>query len=409
MLGLLKDPNYIRYYLAVVISQIGDGVTRTVIIFLVARLTESSLLIGLAIFAQLAPTAILGIFTGALADRFSRKQLMVGADLFRMGIVLSMIPAQNSIPMLLILVAFLGVGTAIFEPARVASVPELVGRERIPQAVALFQGTIAAIQFLAPSIAGFLLAGVNISLVFIIDTFSYFCSGLLLYSLLILKHEKQQDSFSAAKYITMIKEGLIGVYKIPSLRSLLIFLMPIMFVNGVLLTSYKSLLLNTLMVSGRLFGLLEGAFGVGAIIGAVGGPILLRRLKPGMMVLASSTALSIGMMLILLLSPKLPIAFFFGWCLMIGCCYALVQFPLASLFLQSAPPNLAGRGISIFQASITIWTAGGVLLGGALSDSVGPIWTLTISGLSLLAACCCLSLFRIDEHLTVPVLTAKTD
>jgi MFS transporter, DHA3 family, macrolide efflux protein len=83
MYKILNNHDYFRFWLGQVISHLGDGFTRIAIVYLVATLTKDPLTIGLVIFAQLLPTAFFGIFFGPLADKYNRKWLMVGADIYR--------------------------------------------------------------------------------------------------------------------------------------------------------------------------------------------------------------------------------------------------------------------------------------------------------------------------------------
>lgn len=382
MLDLLSDKTYIRYWLAVVVSHIGDGVTRTVIIYLIASLSNDPMMISLAVFAQLAPTAMLGLFTGALADRFSRRWLMIYADIFRLVVVILMVFAQDSIAFLLFLVVLIGVGTAVFEPARIASVPTIVGREKIPQAVALFQGTLSAIYFIAPALAGILIALNNVTLIFILDAITYLCSAILFYSLFVLK-EEQSPAIKHQPYLLSIKEGVVEFFKQSVLKSLILFLMPVMVVLGLFISGYKTLLLEHYQVSALSFGLFEGLFGFGAIVGAFAGPRIMKKVTPIRMVLGACTMLGCLMIMVLFLDHVI----LYFWCALMGIIQALINFPLANLFLTRAPRHLLGRGMSIFQATVTTWTVIGALLGGWMGSQFGVVFSLLCGGIFIILIC----------------------
>lgn len=391
-----------RYWLAVVISHIGDGITRTVIIFLIAKLTSDPLMISIALFAQLAPTAILALFTGALADRFSRRMLMIYADLFRFIVVLLMVFVQDSIVFLLFLVVLIGIGTAVFEPARIASVPTIVGGDRIPQAIALFQGTLSAVYFIAPSLAGILIAMNNISITFILDAITYLCSAILFYSLFILKEEKNEGR-TQSNYLQSVKEGVVQFFSQPVLKRLLLFLVPVMIVLGIFVSGYKTLLLEHFQVRALHFGLLEGVFGGGAIVGALFGPKIMKRLSPMRMVLVASIVLGVlmvGVLLLDIIAVSFILVPLYIWCTFVGIMYALINFPLANLFLTLAPKHLLGRGLSIFQATITTCTVIGTLLGGWMGSKLGIPSSLIIGGIFIIFVCLIItvkSVYRISK------------
>jgi MFS family permease len=87
--------------------------TRVTLIYVAARLTGSPVVIALVVFSQLLPSGVLGAFVGPLTDRFPKRSLLVGADLARMLVVLAMIPALDSIGLLLALILLEGVGSVL--------------------------------------------------------------------------------------------------------------------------------------------------------------------------------------------------------------------------------------------------------------------------------------------------------
>ncbi|UHA59171.1 MFS transporter [Metabacillus litoralis] len=191
MIELLKDKTYLRYWLAVVVSFLGDAMTITTVLFLIGTTVENPLLIGFVFVAQLLPAVILGPLIGPLIDKYSSRKMMIFSDVFRCFTVLSMILFVDKPLVLICLTLLQGIGTAFFEPARMASIPIIVGINRIPSGIALFQTTVAVIKLVGPVLAGLLLAFQSPSLVFILDASSYIISACLIFSLKILKAQKR--------------------------------------------------------------------------------------------------------------------------------------------------------------------------------------------------------------------------
>ncbi len=395
MLSLLKDRTYIRYWLAVVVSFLGDGITRTAVIFLVATLTDDPFAVGLAIFAQMLPSAVLGVFIGPLLDRWPKRWLMVCADLYRMVLVLLMMGAQHSPSVLIGLVVLQGIGTAFFEPARIASVPQLVGEQRIPQAVALFQATVSTINLAAPSAAGLLLAWNSTSAIFLLDAASYLVSAGLLISLVTL--ESSEGKTAAEPYLTALTNGVRSMYSLPAIRFLLLLLMPVMFAGGMFLTNLKALLLQDFHVPAIHYGMLEGVYGAVAILGAFIGPTLLKKWGADRMLMASAGLFGTVMLAAMPVNPLylqwgLPVVY--TWCIAAGLFHALINLPLASLFMLRAPAHLRGRGFALFQSTVTIWLIGGVLFGGWLANEAGIVSSIVGAGGLLLATSIAYSLLQ---------------
>jgi len=386
MLGLLRDSNYLRYWLSVVISFIGDGITKTAVIYLVAMASNDPFLVGLAIFAQMVPIAALGIFIGPLLDRLSRRWIMIAGDLYRMLMVLFMILAQDSLTLLLLLVVMQGIGTAFFETARIATVPELVGQHRIPEGVALFQATTSAIGLLAPSLAGLLLAYSHITTIFLLDAASYLCSAALLFSIFTFGARSDRTQTSPP-YWHALHSGLRDICSIPALRLILLLLFPVMVVLGLFTTNLKVLLLHVFHVPALLYGLLEGTYGAGAFMGAFLGVRLARRLRATTVLFLGMGLMGAGMMLanaVPALQQLWGLGLVYVWCLFLGCFHVFLNFPLASLFMMQVPVHLRGRGMALFQTVTLSFLLLGVMVGGSTASGSFLLVTTFLGGLLLL-------------------------
>jgi MFS family permease len=372
VLNLLKDKTYVKYWLAVVMSFLGDGITRMSVIYLISQMTDDSLMIALVIFAQLMPSAVLSVFIGPLIDRFPKRLIMVFADLTRAVLILSMIFFVHSPWMLLFLVLLNGVAKTIFEPARIASVRRIVGNHSIPTAIALFQSTVQTVNIVGPMLAGLLLVINNPVIIFSISAATYLCSALLIGNIGVLKEDQaqaNQQSKPPEPYFTSLKMGIQGTMAVAPLRFLLIFMIPVMLMLG-------------------LFGLLEAVFAVGAIGGALVGPKLMSRyLGPGLLLQASVALYGFAMVAVQPLvflheaNGLLPV---YVWCVIAGLSQGFFNVPLSSTFLMKLPKELVGRGLALFNGILNLCTILGVIAGGWLAQQVGIPTVLVYAGVMLL-------------------------
>ncbi|MBG9587252.1 MFS transporter [Cytobacillus firmus] len=385
MLTLLKDGQFFRFWLGQVISSLGDGINKVVIIYLVAQLSNDPLVIGLVIFLQMLPTAIFSIFIGSLADRYSKKWIMVISDLYRMIIVLMIIPFQHSLNSIFILIALHGIGSALFNPARVSSIPVLVGRDRIENAISISQATRSAMNVIAPAIGGLLLTLNKLTLIFVIDAITFLFSAFFILTLTRLSKEFIQKSDES--YIDSIYNGIKRVIGIPPLRFLLLLLIPVSFVVGVINTNISTLSLYVFKVEGHHYGLLQASVGIGAIIGSlVLCPLLLRKIKLSSLLLIGTLAIGLWMILIFPVNIAretyglIPI---YIWYLGLGLINTLLFVPLSSLFLRITPANFRGRGQAILSFTVTIFTMSGLLGGGWLQNYTGILLGTAVAGILL--------------------------
>ncbi|PMC38558.1 hypothetical protein CJ195_08840 [Bacillus sp. UMB0899] len=385
MLELLKDKIYIRYYLAVVVSFLGDAMTVTTVLYLVGKHTNSPIMLGLVLVAQLLPPVIIGPFTGPLIDKYSTKKVMMISDILRSLIVICMIFFYQQPTQLIMFVLLLGIGSAFFEPARMASIPSIVGIDRIPKGIALFQTTMAVIKLAGPVIAGILLAVSSPFVVFILDAISYLISAIFISSLSVL-YSKENSSAQLNSYLKSLKTGLIGLLNKPILRFLLILLIPVLIGYGIFLTNFKAVMLQVFYFSNVEFGIIEGVHAFGSIIGATIGSFVMPRIIHYRLLNISITFLGLGIVslygIILAQSLDSSVVFtlFVIWSLIIGCTNAFLFVPTSSIFLQYMPNEIRGRGIAIFYAFINLFLMIGTLLGGLLAPIIGVIESIIVSG-----------------------------
>jgi MFS transporter, DHA3 family, macrolide efflux protein len=384
MFKILTNRNYFRFWLGQIISHLGDGFTRIAIVYLVATLTKDPLTIGLVIFAQLLPTAIFGILLGPLADKYNRKWLMFGADLYRMVIVLLMIPFHHSAAALILLIALQGLGSALFDPARSSAIPDLVGEENIQQAISLSQSTRAAMDIIGPSIGALLMVTNNYHFIFAIDAITFALSALFILTLKNLSRVQFSKAPSSETFLMSIRSGVKEVISMPALRFLLILMIPITLVCGTLNTNLVAVLTNEFNVSAFHFGFIEAVIAVGVMAGAgLAAPIALKKFKPSTIFLTGTTAIGLWMILIIpldtfrLLYGILPV---YIWSIMVGILNAFLNVPLSSIFLKVTPAAFRGRGSSLLGITVSTSTIIGILFGGWLSKEIGVLYGTALSG-----------------------------
>ena len=147
-LQLLRRPDFRRLYLAVAASELGDSLHYIALMWF-ALDAGGPLGVVAVRLADSIPALVFGLHGGIAADRWSRKRLMVSADLAR-GIVLVPVAAAGlagALPLwgLVVAAAALETATSYFAPAYGATVPSLVERENVQRANALVQATAQAL------------------------------------------------------------------------------------------------------------------------------------------------------------------------------------------------------------------------------------------------------------------------
>jgi MFS transporter, DHA3 family, macrolide efflux protein len=387
MFKVLKNPVYFRFWFGQIISQMGDGFTRIAIVYLVATLSKDPFAIGLVIFAQLLPSSFFSIFLGPLADKYNRKWIMAGADIYRMVIVLLMIPFHHSALLLILLIALQGIGSALFDPARSSSIPDLVGTDHIQEAISLSQSTRAVMDIIGPSLGALLMMTNNYNWIFAIDSATFVISALFILSLTSLGKRKHSTKSNSESYFSSIKSGIKEVVGMDALRFLLILLIPVTLVGGILNTNLIAVLTNVFHVTAVHFGLIEASTAAGIIIGAaLLAPAALKRFKASSIFLTGTAAIGAWMIFII---PVHSLTLHYGvfpvyvWSIMVGVLNAFLNVPLNSLFLKATPAAFRGRGSSLLGFTASTSSIIGILIGGWVSREIGVLYGTVVAGILL--------------------------
>lgn len=136
--GVLRRTDFRRLFLANLASGTGNWLALIALQVDVYDRTHSGSWVAALLIANLVPAVALGLLFGPLVDRLSRKALMVGSDLGRLGVFCALPFAPNATTIVLLSIVA-GIGNAFFRPAVIAGTPNLVADDELPDANALLQ------------------------------------------------------------------------------------------------------------------------------------------------------------------------------------------------------------------------------------------------------------------------------
>lgn len=169
--------NYRVYTLGNSISLIGTWLQRVSVGWLAWQLTHSTVWLGIVAVSDLAPTLFLSPVAGTLADRVDRVRLLrfTQATAMLVATLLALLTYADVINIysLFALTLTLGCSNAINQPARLALVPNLVDREKIPSAIAINSLMFNSARFVGPALAGIVIAAGSVALAFALNAFTY--------------------------------------------------------------------------------------------------------------------------------------------------------------------------------------------------------------------------------------------
>jgi MFS family permease len=279
---LRSNRNFRQLWLGQVVSQMGDWFDTIALYTIILNLTGSGRDIGLLLVARFVPSFIFGPLSGVVADRFSRRSIMIISDLLRALVVLGFlfVRSANQLWIIYVLtVAQLALST-FFEPAKTAAIPSIVSDRELVSANAIASVTWSVMLTLGAAIGGIVTGWFGTDVAFVLDALTFALSALLIARVRIPKREPRQDSkltVSNALGINETIEGIRYVRNRPRVLALLL-VKPAWGLGGGILT--------LLGVFGeRIFPVgKSAATGIGVLFAARGigtavGPIVARRLS----------------------------------------------------------------------------------------------------------------------------------
>jgi len=368
------------------ISMITSGVLQMALIFYLTEKTGSALVLSLATFFGFLPQALLGPFIGVWVDRWSRKAVMIGADLFIAvaGVGLAIIALKIEPPIWTVLaILFLrSVGAAFHTPAMSAVTPLIVPEDMLVKCAG-YSSSIQSVSFLvSPAIAAVVYKSWSISAIVGLDVLGAIIAVLFVAFIAIPKPEKselvgQESFFSDLKNGWMAirdDKGLFQMLWIGTLYMLVFMpinaLFPLMSMGYFGGTTTHAAIAETAFSAGMLAG--------GLVLGAWGG--FKRRI------------LTLGLSVILMgagfaASGLLPTWGFVGFavlCVVMGFA-APFHGVQTAIFQERIAPECLGRVFSLSMSMMSLAMPVGLMLAGAFAEVIGVHNWFLISGLLVIA------------------------
>jgi len=384
-LRALRYRNFRLFFGGQLISLIGTWMQNVAQAWLVYRLSHSSFLLGLVGFVGQIPVFLLAPLGGHVADRWSRHRIIVGTQTASMLLAFAMSAITFSgvaqVWQVVILAGLLGVVNAFDIPARQAFVVQMVGREDLPNAIALNSSLFNSARIIGPAIAGVVVAAVGEAWCFFANGVSYIA---VITGLLMMRLEPRAPAPRSGSAIAHIVEGFRWVGHNRPIRALLLQLGIVSLVGmpyAVLMPIFADRILHH---GAAGLGLLMGATGVGALIGAF--LLALRQTTRGLGRGVAISAFGFGVALILF---SLSRSFWLSVALLVPVGFAFItQMAGTNTLIQSmAPDELRGRVMSVYSMMFMGMAPLGALLAGIAASHLGAPLTVAIGGgLSCLSA-----------------------
>lgn len=377
--SLRHHRNYRLYFYGQVVSLSGTWMQNVAQAWFIVVLTRSPIAVGLLAACQFGPYMLFGLFGGAFADRIDQRHLMIAtqsafvlSSATLAGLALSGHAAAWEV---YVLAAVNGIVTVFDTPARQAFTVQMVGRDELPNAIALNSSLFNASRIVGPAIAGALIAVAGVGICFLLNSVSYLA---LITALLLMRKHELHPVMRDTKVQSVLRgaaEGMRFAWQTPLLRTVLLMMLLISTIGinfNVLLPVLTS---ETLHAGPQIFGVISAAFGAGALGGALFAASLGR---------ASAHALLIGAAVFsvaeLAVSP-LHVAWAAALVLaVLGFAFSLYSSQSNASLQLNTPDRLRGRVMGIYGYVFFGTAPLGGLLAGWLAQVGGTKLAFIVAG-----------------------------
>jgi MFS family permease len=375
----LRYRNYRLFFGGQLVSQIGSWMQRIALAWFVYQLTHSPFAVGVMAFAQFLPFMALGLFAGVITDRVDARRLVIwtqAGQLASAGVLAWLALAGVAQAWMLYAIAFAnGVILVLDVPSRQQLTYRMVGRDVLPNAIALNSTLFNASRIFGPAVAGIVYGLAGAGVCFLVNAVSYLAVLLSLFAMRAADFFPLEE-FERPSILHGTREGLAYVRR---QRKLLVVLA----LTTVLSTfcfnfnvTLPVLAAKTLHADATVYGLLSAVFGAGALVGALVAASLGR--ASAKVMLAGAVVFTGGELLLApQASPLLAAILLF----FVGAGFTAWSANSNATVQLAAPDRLRGRIIGLYYYAFNGTGAVAGLLAGWLCAAGGTELAFGLAGL----------------------------
>ncbi|NLF13593.1 MAG: MFS transporter [Anaerolineaceae bacterium] len=356
------------YWFGQIASQAGTWMQIVAQGWLVYRLTDSPLMLGLVTVVGLIPVVPVSLLAGVLSDRFSRKKLIITTEIVLMlqALILAALTWFGIVQVwhVIVLSFVLGGAAALEQPARLAFVVDTVGKEDLSNAVALNSSVYNLARIVGPAAAGLLVASIGEAGCFFINGLSYLP---VILAMLAIRVPSRQVVKEKLQVMGSLASGFRYTWDARAIRSLLLI---------VALSSFFTLPYITLMPVFARDVLAAGPEGLGFLmtavgVGAIGGALVVANVQSGRRGkwLMAGNLLGPAFLLLFCLSQSFALSIVVV--ALLGASNAIRQTLANSLIQITTSDDYHGRVMSLFNLLFNGMSRTGALAVGAVAELTG--------------------------------------
>lgn len=342
----LRYRNYRLFFTGQVISQTGSWMQRIAMGWFVLQLTSSAFAVGVFAFAAFLPFTLFGLFAGAISDRYDARTLVIGtqaAQLVTSAILAWIALAGIAEPWMLYALGFaMGLILVLDVPSRQQLTYRMVGRDQLPNAIALNMSLFNASRIFGPALAGMVYGFTGPGVAFLINTVSFLAVLLGLFAMRAREFFPIEE-YERPKILAGTREGLAYVLRDRRMLSVMILCFTLSTFAFNFNVTLPVLAYDTLDAPVIVYSLLSSLFGAGALVGALAAAAR-GRASTKWMLIGSTVFTGSELVLAPVRNAFLAAALIF----FVGAGFSLWSANSNASMQLAAPPHLRGRIVGLY-------------------------------------------------------------
>ena len=369
--------NFRLFFVGQIVSVTGTWMQSVAAAWLVLKLTESSVALGIQLALNFGPILLLGAWAGLLADRRDKRLILIGTQtafaLQALALWVLVFAGVAELWMVYALSLFAGIVTAIDNPARQSFYAEMVGNKDLTNAVSLNSAVMTGTRIVGPALAGVLIATVGLAPSFLINGISYVA---VIAALVAMRPDELHREVVPIRGKGQLREGLAYVRRTPGL------LLPLTWMAVIFTFSFNFSVLFPVLAT-RVFDGDAGTYatmlsvlGVGSLLGALA---MARQQEPNPRRLAVA-AVAFGAATVL--ASAAP-TFWSELMVLVPMGIVSMVFMITgnSTLQLSSRANMRGRVMALYGIVFLGGTPIGAPIAGWVADRFGPRMGIALGGL----------------------------
>lgn len=381
----LKHRNFQLFTIGQLISLIGTWMQNTAQQWLVYKLTGSAALLGVFGFASQVPMLFLAWMGGYVGDRYNRHRGVITTQSFSMilAFLLAILTLTHVVRTwhLMVIALLVGIVNAFDVPIRQAFFVHMVGKEDLPNAIALNSSIFNGARVVGPAIAGFAIVLVGEGWCFFLNGVSFIA---VLIALLMMRIEPRQSNGAGESPIHSFIEGFRFAMRDVPIRSAL-FLLSALSLFGLQYSVFLPIYASDILHGGaKTLGLLMSAAGVGAVLGALQFAARTEYKGLARWIAATCTICAIGL---LVFSQAASFWLCAAVLFTVGFAATSQMAATNTIIQQRVPDEMRSRLMAVYATMFMGVQPIGALIAGGVAKHIGAPHTLLVFGVLVLIAC----------------------